>query len=316
MFKVATEESNGVAPDCSHCGFHRHLLPAHLGSEMDLSWGRVVSLCNVPPSVPFGQTTYNLVVAGSRCVAVPGWSGWLSENHQWIPARRQEDAMSRTLAYIHTVPSLVPLFDELSKELLPEEAEVFHIADEVLLKVVISQGGLSPFIYRRVAEHVAAAEVAGASVVQLTCSSISPCVEVVRWLASVPVLKVDEPMVDEAIAMGRRIGIVATAATTLGPTADLVRTRATVAGKDVQIESVLCHGAYEALLAGEMGTHDRIVRDCLQGLLLRSDVVILAQASMARVVAGISAHEQKVPILTSPRSAVLRAARVLAGEAV
>jgi hypothetical protein len=122
-------------------------------------------------------------------------------------------------------------------------------------------------------------------------------------------------MVDQAIAMRRRIGKAATAAATLGPTADLVRTRATGAGKEVHIESVLCQGAYEALLVGDMGTHDRIVRDYLQGLLLRSDVVILAQASMARVVEGIPAHEQKVPILTSPRSAVLRAARVLAGDA-
>ena len=83
--------------------------------------------------------------------------------------------MPTKIAFIHTVPSLVNLFNDLAKELLPADAEVFHVADELLLKVVLAQGGLSPFIYRRVAEHVAAAEEAGAAAVQLTCSSISPC---------------------------------------------------------------------------------------------------------------------------------------------
>lgn len=223
--------------------------------------------------------------------------------------------MSRLLAYIHTVPSLVGLFDQLSKELLPPGVEVFHIADDMLLKVVLAQGGLSPFIYRRVAEHVVAAEAAGACAVQLTCSSISPCVDVAEKLVGVPVLKVDEPMVDEAISRGRRIGIAATAPTTLRPTTELVKARAEAAGKKVKVESVLCEGAYTLLLSGDTASHDRIVRDYLQGLIQRCDVVILAQASMARVADAIPPSERRVPILTSPRLAVERAARVMAGAA-
>ena len=58
------------------------------------------------------------------------------------------------VAYLHTVSSLVGLFNDLSKELLPVGTEVFHIADELLLKTVMALGGLSPFIYQRVAENV------------------------------------------------------------------------------------------------------------------------------------------------------------------
>jgi hypothetical protein len=43
----------------------------------------------------------------------------------------------------------------------------------------------------------------------------------------------------------------------------------------------------------------------------RNDVVILAQASMARVVEGISPDDAKVPILSSPRLAMKRLAEVL-----
>ncbi|MGE5071930.1 MAG: aspartate/glutamate racemase family protein, partial [Anaerolineae bacterium] len=207
------------------------------------------------------------------------------------------------LAFIHTVPSLVGLFNDLSKELLPD-VEVFHIADEMLLKVVLAQGGPSHFIFQRVAEHVVAAERAGATMVQCTCSSISPCVDASRSFVSVPVLKIDEPMVNAALAIGSRVGIAATAPTTLKPTTELVRARASALGVPVQVESVLCEGAYDALFSGNPQRHDQIVSEVLRGLMTRNGVVILAQASMARVAQAIPVGEQRVPILSSPRLAM------------
>ena len=218
--------------------------------------------------------------------------------------------MKQKLAFVHTVPSLVGLFNDLSKELIPD-VEVFHIADEMLLKVVLAQGGLSPFIFQRVAEHVVAAERAGATAVQCTCSSISPCVDASRPLVGVPVLKIDEPMVDAALRVGPRIGIAATAPTTLKPTTDLVRARGAALGVPVQVESVLCEGAYAALFSGDPQKHDEIVTQVLRGLMTRNDVIILAQASMARVAQAIPAAEQSVPILSSPRLAMEHVRTVL-----
>ena len=219
--------------------------------------------------------------------------------------------MTIKLAFVHTVPSLVGLFTDLSKEILPGEVELLHIADEVLLKVVLAQGGLSPFIFRRVSEHVVAAEEAGASAVQLTCSSISPCADPARSLVGIPVLKIDEPMVDQALALGERIGVAATAPTTLKPTTALVYERAHNIGKQVTVESVLCAGAYQALFSGDTETHDRIVRQHIKDLMRRNDVVILAQASMARVANTLSSEELAVPVLSSPRLAVERLRQVL-----
>ncbi len=222
----------------------------------------------------------------------------------------------KKLAFIHTVPSLVSLFTDLSKELLPNEVEIFHVADEILLTMVLAQGGLSPFIYRRVAENVVAAEQAGAHLVQLTCSSISPCADAAQRMVSIPVLKIDEPMVDRAINAGNRIGVAATAPTTLKPTTDLVYDRARHLGKQVAVESVLCEGAYSALFSGDTQTHDRIVRQYLMELMSHNDVVILAQASMARVAEAIPAADQVVPILSSPRAAMERARDVVQQIAV
>jgi Asp/Glu/hydantoin racemase len=184
----------------------------------------------------------------------------------------------------------------------------------MLLKVVLAQGGLSPFIFQRVAEHVVAAERAGATAVQCTCSSISPCVDASRPQVNIPVLKIDEPMVDAALRLGSRIGIAATAPTTLKPTTDLVHARAAAQGLSVQVESVLCEGAYDALFSGNTQRHDEIVTQALRGLMTRTDVIILAQASMARVAQGIPAGEQSVPILSSPRLAMERVRTVLAAS--
>jgi Asp/Glu/hydantoin racemase len=219
--------------------------------------------------------------------------------------------LARGVVFLHTITSLAGLFTHLSKELLPADIEAIHIADELLLKGIQAQGGLSPAIHRRVAEHAIAAEQAGAAAFQCTCSSISPCVDSARPLVGIPVLKIDEPMVDEALRLGTRVGVVATAPTTLKPTMDLVHTRAAEMGRTVQVEPVLCEGAYAALLAGDAATHDAIVRKYVMGLLERSDVILLAQASMARVAEGIPAGEARVPILSSPRLAVERLAEIL-----
>jgi Asp/Glu/hydantoin racemase len=220
--------------------------------------------------------------------------------------------MPKKVAYLHTVSSLVGLFNDLSKELLPAGTEVFHIADEMLLKTVMAQGGLSPFIYQRVAEDVVSAERAGAAVVQVTCSSISPCVEAVRPLVGIPVLKIDDPMIDKALAMGKRIGVAATAPTTLKSTTELVQAKAAARKLEVKIDSALAEGAFTALSAGDTASHDRLVAETLRTLMARNDVVVLAQASMARVANTIPANEQKVPILSSPRLAVEALAAVLA----
>ena len=133
--------------------------------------------------------------------------------------------MPAKVCFIYTVSGLVDDFRQLCAELVPGAAQC-HISDESLIQAALAAGGLTPAIYRRVCEHVVAAEAAGADAVQLTCSSISPCADVARHLVAVPVLKIDEPMVEQAVSRYRRVGVIATAPTTLKPSSDLVREKA------------------------------------------------------------------------------------------
>ena len=159
-------------------------------------------------------------------------------------------------------------------------------------------------IARRVAGYLESAELAGADYIMVTCSSIGPAVEAAAKARGVPVLRVDQPMADKAVASGKRIGVIATLRTTLEPTADLISRRATAAGKEIELTSRLCEGAFEALMSGDPATHDVKVSATLKELSKQVDVIVLAQASMARVVETLKAEDKRVPILASPSIAM------------
>jgi Asp/Glu/hydantoin racemase len=216
----------------------------------------------------------------------------------------------KKLGLVHTSATLVPVFAQLCKEKLPN-VEVFNIADDSLVKGIIASGSLTAQISRRVASYLESAELAGADYIMVTCSSIGPAVEAAAKFIAVPVLRVDQPMADKAVQTGKRIGVIATLRTTLEPTADLISRRAQKAGKQIEVTSKLCEGAFDALMSGDAATHDAKVTSALKALSQQVDVIVLAQASMARVVDGLAPKDKRVPILASPGLAVDYLATVL-----
>lgn len=216
----------------------------------------------------------------------------------------------KKLGLLHTSATLVPVFEQLCRAKLPD-VSVFNLVDDSLIKDVIACDRLRPQTARRVVQHVAAAEDAGADYILVTCSSIGAAVETAASVASVPVLRVDQPMADRAVAAGRRIGVIATLRTTLAPTADLIERRAAAAGKNVELTARLCEGAFDALMSGDAARHDAMVAVALRELIAEVDVIALAQASMARVVETLDAADRRVPILASPPLAIEYLATVL-----
>jgi Asp/Glu/hydantoin racemase len=216
----------------------------------------------------------------------------------------------KTLGLIHTSATLVPVFQQLCNQHLPG-IQVFNIVDDSLIKNVIKCGELRPDTARRVVSYAASAESAGADFILYTCSSIGAAVETAATLTRVPVLRVDQPMADKAVQTGKRIGVIATLSTTLNPTTDLVKRRANVAGKEVQVISKLCEGAFDALMSGDTAKHDAMVAKALKELSSEVEVIVLAQASMARVVDTLDEADKKIPILASPGIAIAHIATLL-----
>jgi len=216
----------------------------------------------------------------------------------------------KTLGLIHTSATLVPMFQQLVSEHMPN-VKVFNIVDDSLIKNTIACGELTPATSRRVVNYVGSAELAGADFILVTCSSIGPAVEAAAALTGVPVLRVDQPMADQAVRTGKRIGVIATLSTTLAPTSDLVKRRAVAAGKEIELQAVLCEGAFDALMSGDGAKHDEMVGKALRELSTKVDVIVLAQASMARVADALAPEDKKVPILASPGIAVQHIASIL-----
>lgn len=210
---------------------------------------------------------------------------------------------SKTLALIHTSATLVPVFAALCKEKLPGVA-TFNIVDDSLVSGIRKKGSLTADIARRVASYIQSAEAGGADQILVTCTSIGPAVEAAAPFCSVPVLRVDQPMIDKAIQAGTRIGVIATLATTLDPTTNLLLRRAALANKKIEHTARLVDGAFEALMSGDAATHDTKVAAALRELAAQVDVILLAQASMARVVDTLAPSDRRVPIFASPPLAI------------
>jgi Asp/Glu/hydantoin racemase len=219
---------------------------------------------------------------------------------------------TKKLALLHTSPVLTPLFASLCAKWMPE-VRIFHMVDESLIKNTIEAGHLQKVTIRRLIGMIGSGLDAGADAVLVTCSSIGPGVEIAQTLFDRPVIRVDEAMAKMAVAQGSRIGVIATLSTTLAPTAALVRRKASEVAKDVEIVECLCEGAFEAVMAGDPATHDRIVGEALTNKLRGVEVIVLAQASMARVVDSLPAGAVKAPVLASPELGVRLAREVLLG---
>jgi len=213
------------------------------------------------------------------------------------------------LAFIHTSHVLIPLFAQLAKEHLPG-VEVFHMSDESLIRNTMAAGKLTESTTRRVIGMIGLAHDGGADAVMVTCSSIGAAIPIAREHFDFPVLRIDEAMAEAAVQAGKRIGVAATVRTTLEPTIELLTDRAIAARRDVDLDPELCEGAFEALLAGDTARHDELVTGALEALRKRVDVVVLAQASMLRVLPQLPSGSG-APILSSPELAVRSARAIL-----
>jgi hypothetical protein len=83
-------------------------------------------------------------------------------------------------------------------------------------------------------------------------------------------------------------------------------------GDGRQLTAVLRDEAFKAMRSGDGVKHDEIIGEALMDLAVDVDVIVLAQASMARVLATLGPGAQSVPVLSSPSSGMARLASVLA----
>jgi Asp/Glu/hydantoin racemase len=205
--------------------------------------------------------------------------------------------MIRRIAFIHTVAALVERFRPRFQTELPQ-TDCFHMLDESVLQDLMRTGP-SPTITRRVAGLAMLAADAGADLIVFTCSSTSPAIDPARQLVGVPILKIDDPLYAQAAREPGRVGLICTTSSTVEPSRSLLAEHARLVGRAIEARSVLCAGAFDALLAGRRDEHDRLVVEAASTLAREVDRIVLAQASLAHLGERL-ADQLAMPVLTSP----------------
>jgi len=208
------------------------------------------------------------------------------------------DWAGRKLAIIHTTLLTVESLKALAQELMPG-IEIVNLVDDSILPQLAGNGGRVEEIRERWRQYAAIAEAQGAECILNACSSIGELCVQVQPDVGIPIVRIDEAMAAFAVRSAGKIGVAATLATTLEPTQRQLQAKAKQAGKQVELVAVVASSAYERLLAGDKEGHDAELAEALRRLAADTEVVVLAQASMARVAERFSPEERK-RFLTSP----------------
>lgn len=216
---------------------------------------------------------------------------------------------SPTIAVIHTSPATVEVFSRLLAARLPQ-ARVFNMLDDSVLPQLRDNGADVAAVAPRWRQYARIAREQGADLILNACSSIGELCGPAEQELGIPVVRVDTAMAEQAVAGGSRVAVVATLASTLGPTTRLLAETARAQQRAVEVTPVLVEGAYAALVAGDRERHDELVAAALARAADEADHVVLAQASMARVLPRL-APRQQARCLASPELAVERVVRAL-----
>ncbi len=213
---------------------------------------------------------------------------------------------------IHTSPVSLNELKALCAEIIPG-VELVNIIDDSLLDEVKKNGTLTPAILSRMCQYVQIADKLAPDLIFNQCSSVGEAFDLAKQCTSRKTLKIDEAMAEKAVALGMKIGVIATVASTMLPSCNLVKTKAEEVGKKVEVREYLVDGALDILMKEKnVEKHNQLVLDQIQKAAEENDVVVLAQGSMTSLLPYLDGIAK--PVLTSPRLAIERIKQILEGE--
>ncbi len=125
-------------------------------------------------------------------------------------------------------------------------------------------------------------------------------------------------MAEEAVRVAsradRRIALVATVRSTVGPSRRLVERASRALSENVVVRERLVDGALDVLMKeGDRAKHNRLVMDEIRRAERDADVIVLAQGSMIALLPELK--DVSVPVLTSPRLGIERIKSIVDGAA-
>ncbi len=163
------------------------------------------------------------------------------------------------IGFLHTAEQHVATFEGLLAQQSPTTPRQ-HVVREDLLEHIRTQGD-TPELH----QHVFAAVnmlARDAEVIVCTCSSLGAIAE--NLDLAIPVLRIDRALAEAAIKQGKRILVLATLESTVEPTSCLFSEINQQRGNQVDINIVLCKGAWEAFARGDSETYAKRIAETAQ----------------------------------------------------
>ncbi len=184
------------------------------------------------------------------------------------------------------------------------EARISNLLDDGLFAWVREAGGVVPEMYdvfRTLTRYIVSRRADG---ILFTCSAFREVIDACIAEFRLPILKPNDAMIEQALAAGSRIAVMATVGPTIPSISAEILGMAAARGKKVELVPYVVDHAFDALAGGDAAKHDALVaakakeiRDC--------DVIVLAQFTLSRAVPAVAAVSS-IPIFNSPGAAVAK----------
>ena len=216
----------------------------------------------------------------------------------------------KTLGIIHAVNLTIRAMQPFVERFIPD-IEVVNLVDDTIQRENIRAGvGVIPKRnYLKFANYAYNLQEAGADMILLACSTFNYAAELARPMIDIPIMQIDRPMMELAVGQGRRVGLLATLATTVPSSERLLRIVAAEQKRDVEITTVLREEAFQAIQKGDTAAHNAILMEEIEILSKSVDSIAMAQLSMSALAPQLM--NTRVPVYDSGTTGFARIRQML-----
>lgn len=184
------------------------------------------------------------------------------------------------------------------------EARISNLLDDGLFAWVREAGGVVPEMYdvfRTLTRYIVSRRADG---ILFTCSAFREVIDTCIAEFRLPILKPNDAMIEQALAAGSRIAVMATVGPTIPSISAEILEMAAARGKKVELVPYVVDHAFDALAGGDAAKHDALVAAKAREI-RGCDVIVLAQFTLSRAVPAVAAVSS-IPIFNSPGAAVAK----------
>jgi len=207
------------------------------------------------------------------------------------------------IALIHAMQLAIDPVVDAFRRLWPQ-ARVTSLLEDSLAPDLAAAGSITPAITERFVALARYSERCGADAVLFTCSAFGAAIDEAKRSVGIPVLKPNEAMLEDALAVGSRVALLTTFEPSIPSLNAELQELALNRGIQLEIRTRAVPAAIAALQQGRGAEHDRLIAAAAAEI-GSCDALVLGQFSMARAAPGIPVSPGR-KVFTSPQSAVNR----------